>query len=203
MWVAVPAFWSLSMLSIFRSSFTRLAAAGFTFSTLLAAAAPVNAQAAQCGNSPAHEAFDVQGLKSELMVTALSCKAQDRYNAFVAKFRPALLDAEKRLDGYFRTTYGRRAQAERDDYITQLADIQSLGGLKSGTVFCQQREAMFDEIDALETSSDLAHYAEAKDVAQPASYESCEAPGGVDRHSRHGSTATRRSSSTSRHLHRA
>ena len=175
------------MPSIFRRSFKSLLAVGLSCATL-AAAHPLSARAADCGNSPAHEAFDVAGLKSELMVTALSCKAQERYNAFVGKFRPALLSADERLNSYFRTTYGRRAQVEHDDYITQLADIQSLGGLKSGTVFCQQREAMFDEIDALETASDLAHYAEAKDVAQPASYESCEAPATVDRHSRKGVT---------------
>ncbi|GBR51395.1 hypothetical protein AA106555_0530 [Neokomagataea thailandica NBRC 106555] len=133
------------------------------------------------------------------MVTALSCKTQDRYNAFVAKFRPALLDAETRLNTYFRDTYGRRAQAAHDDYVTQLADIQSLGGLKSGTVFCEQREAMFDETAALQTASDLAHYAEAKDVAQPASYETCSAPAAtVDRHSRHGESK----SSTHRRSHK-
>ncbi|MFT9296584.1 MAG: hypothetical protein ABF542_00545 [Gluconobacter sp.] len=195
---SVPALWSLSMPSFFRRSFVRLAGAGLACTTLFAAHA-TPAFAAECGNSPAHEAFDVAGLKSELMVTALSCKSQDRYNAFVAKFRPSLLDAEKRLDGYFRSTYGRRAQAAHDDYITQLADVQSLGGLKSGTVFCEQRTAMFDEIDALESASDLAHYAEAKDVAQPASYESCAAPATVDRRPRHGTTK----STTTRRTHRA
>ncbi|MEE8659694.1 hypothetical protein [Sorlinia euscelidii] len=50
----------------------------------------------------------MQGLKSELMVTALSCSAQDRYNAFVTKFRPKLAEEEGRLDRYFRSNYGGR-----------------------------------------------------------------------------------------------
>ncbi|MCQ9156242.1 hypothetical protein [Acidomonas methanolica] len=141
---------------------------------VMALAAP-SAFAATCGESPAHEAFDVQGLKSELMVTALSCNAQDRYNAFVGKFRPNLLAEEDRLQGYFRTTYGKNAKKEHDDYITQLANVQSEGGLRAGTVFCMQRVAMFDEVNALESNADLAHYAEAKDIVQPASYETCEA----------------------------
>ncbi|QDH16742.1 hypothetical protein [Swingsia samuiensis] len=170
------------MPSLFRRSSARLIALG------LSCAAFVSTQsvsAADCNNSPIHEAFAVEGLKSELMVTALSCKTQDQYNAFVAKFRPQLTEAEHSIDGYFRSTYGRRAQSAHDDYITQLADIQSLGGLKSGTIFCQQREAMFDEINSLETGADLAHYAAAKDVAQPASFESCSSSSS-ERHSRHG-----------------
>ena len=133
----------------------------------------------QCGISAAREAFDVQGLKSELMVTALSCNVQDRYNAFVAKFRPDLNAEEGRLNGYFRTTYGRGAQNAHDDYITQLANVQSERGLKAGTAFCQQRVSMFDEVSVLNSASDLGGYAEAKDIVQPASYETCAAPSAV------------------------
>jgi len=201
-WPVGPVTWSLSMPFMFRRPLASLLGAGFACASLLAVT-PLSVQAAECGNSPAHEAFNVEGLKSELMVTALSCQTQDRYNAFVAKFHPALNDAETRLNNYFHTTYGRRAQAEHDDYITQLADIQSLGGLKSGTVFCTQRTAMFDEVEALETVSDLSHYAEAKDVAQPASYESCAAPKTVDRHSRHGTAARRTKTAPRRATHRS
>lgn len=135
-----------------------------------------------------HSAFNLAGLKSELMVTALSCQKQDQYNDFINHFRPFLQDSDKKLDSYFKSTYGRQAQKQRDDYITQLADVQSLGGLKSGTVFCDQRVPMFDEIAVLETADDLSAYAEAKDVAQPASYESCSAP-----HSSHGHARSRKS----------
>ncbi len=141
------------------------------------------ASAAGCGQSVAHEAFDLQGLKSELMVTALSCRAQDNYNSFVAKFRGQLLQGEKALDSYFRTTYGSAARRQYDDYITQLANIQSERGLQSGTIFCDQRMAMFDEVKELKDMHDLANYAEAKDILQPASFESCSAPKAVD-HSR-------------------
>ncbi|ACI51932.1 conserved hypothetical protein [Gluconacetobacter diazotrophicus PA1 5] len=151
-----------------------------TVAALALAGIVTNAQAAfavsQCTSSPAHEAFDVQGLKSELMVTALSCNMQDRYNSFVAKFRTKLLDEEGTLNAYFHTTYGRSAQREHDDYITQLANVQSERGLKSGTAFCDQRAAMFDEVAVLESSADLSSYAQAKDIIQPASYETCAAP---------------------------
>ncbi|GAN62751.1 hypothetical protein [Acetobacter indonesiensis] len=155
------------------SSFSRLLAAGVFAAGVLQSSYSL---AAPCGHSSAHEAFAVQALKSELMVTALSCSAQDRYNAFVAKFRSNLLSEEQTLNSYFRTTYGRSAQREHDDYITQLANVQSEKGLSAGTIFCQQRMAMFDEVNALETSEDLSNYTEAKDVTQPASFETCAAP---------------------------
>ena len=132
--------------------------------------------ATQCGMSPAREAFDVQGLKSELMVTALSCGEQDRYNAFVAKFKPALNNEEDALRRYFETSYGRSAQREHDDYITQLANVQSERGLAAGTSFCLQRVSMFDEVQALDNPADLGGYAEAKDIVQPATYDTCAAP---------------------------
>ncbi len=140
--------------------------------------------AGQCGISSAREAFDVQGLKSELMVTALSCNVQDRYNAFVEKFRPNLAAEESRLNGYFRSTYGRGAQTAHDDYITQLANVQSERGLKAGVAFCQQRVSMFDEVSVLDSASDLGGYAEAKDIVQPSSYETCAAPSAAGRPAR-------------------
>ncbi len=144
---------------------------------LLAGSALNGAQAASlCGMSPARQAFDVEGLKSELMVTALSCGAQDRYNGFIAKFRPDLTAQESALKSYFSSTYGRSAQKEHDDYITQLANVQSERGLRAGTSFCEQRLSMFDEVAVLDNGHDLGSYAEAKDIVQPATYETCAAP---------------------------
>jgi len=169
-----------------RRSIRRLASC-LVASAMISGIMTAPAFAAECGESPAHEAFDVQGLKSELMVTALSCDARDQYNAFVGKFRSHLTAEEKHLDGYFKTTYGRNAQREHDDYITQLANVQSEGGLRAGTVFCKQRIAMFEEVAELEDGADLAHYAEAKDIVQPASYEVCGAASAVatESHSSH------------------
>ena len=149
-------------------------AAGFV--TAIGAGSAADVQAATCGLNSARTAFDVQGLKSELMVTALSCNQQERYNGFVARFRADLLDQEAVLNRYFKTAYGRSAQKEHDDYITQLANVQSDKGLTAGTAFCDQRMAMFDEVAMLNGAADLSGYVEAKDIVQPASYETCAAP---------------------------
>ncbi len=136
-----------------------------------------NVSASQCAPERADtEAFNVTGLKSELMVTALSCNEQDKYNAFVAKFHPDLIAEEATLNRYFSRTFGRGAQKAHDDYITQLANVQAERGLQAGVAFCQQRMSMFDEVEALDNASDLDGYAHGKDIVQPADFQTCSAP---------------------------
>lgn len=163
------------MLILNRSVLLRHFGVSLAFCSIIISSSTAHATACRSSND-IHNAFNLAGLKSELMVTALSCKTQDRYNAFINQHRPSLTAAEIKINAFFRKTYGRLGARKRDDYITQLADIQSLGGLKSGTVFCDQRVPMFDEIAALDTADDLTHYAAAKDIVQPTAYESCTAP---------------------------
>ncbi len=129
-----------------------------------------------CARPADKTAFDVAGLKSQLMVTAITCEATERYNAFILRYRPNLLAQEKVLSAYFSRSFGRRAQAEHDDYITSLANSQSQNGLKSGTEFCNQNVSMFDEVMKLHTTGELSDYASGKTVAQPIALVACTAP---------------------------
>ena len=45
-------------------------------------------------------AFQMSELKSHLTVTAIQCKAEERYNAFVLKYRPELAGGEKTLSSF-------------------------------------------------------------------------------------------------------
>ena len=81
--------------------------------------------AAFCARPAEKQAFQVAALKSRLMVTALACDSSEKYNAFITANRTALLPQEKTLGGYFQRYYGRRAQTEHDEYITNLANAQS------------------------------------------------------------------------------
>jgi hypothetical protein len=126
-----------------------------------------------CARPPEKAAFDLSGLKSQLMVTAISCASEDKYNAFVTKFRPDLMTTEKTLTTFFSRAYGKRAQQEHDDYITQLANAQSQLGIKSGTAFCGMNLAMFNEVMALKGGSDLPTYAASKPIQQSLAVETC------------------------------
>jgi hypothetical protein len=145
--------------------------------TLVAAAllAPGIATAA-CLKPYEGTAINVAGLKSELMVVALSCDTRDRYNSFVLTFRPTLQREDSALNTYFLRHYGRDWRAEHDDYITQLANMQSEAGIREGTQFCQDNVGLFGEVLALKTAKDLMAFANDKPMLQPMYYEICGVP---------------------------
>lgn len=152
----------------------------------------IAAAAGSCAGQAERTAFDVAGLKSQLMVTALTCSENDKYNSFVTRFRPNLADNEKVLNGYFSRTFGRSGQKQHDDYVTQLANEQSQIGLKQGQGFCNQSVELFDEVAALRNGAELPDFASGKSLVQPISMTNC----GVE--PRRVSTGTRRPS-TARH----
>jgi hypothetical protein len=133
------------------------------------------AAAQPCAKPADRTALDVASLKSKLMVTALTCNQQDRYNDFVNRYRSDLTTHERALRAYFARAYGGRAQREQDDYITSLANTQSQMGIRQGTLFCQQNVGIFTEVLGLAKGSELAGYAASKQVAQPIEVVSCPA----------------------------
>ena len=131
------------------------------------------AYADQCTRPVEKTAFNIAGLKSQLMVTAISCQLEDKYNAFILRYRTDLVVQEKALSGYFNRAYGRSAQKQHDDYITLLANAQSENGIKAGTLFCSQNVAMLDEVMALKDGRDLPSYAATKVLMQPVTLVDC------------------------------
>lgn len=153
------------------------------------------AAAQTCARPADLSAFDLAGLKTQLMVTALTCKADDRYNEFVTKYRPALLENEKALGSYFNRAHGRRSQQQRDDYITQLANSHMQTGLKQGNRFCDRNMGVFDEVMALRNSAELADFAAGKSHSQPVSLANCGAAEPTQTQARPASTAATRTAS--------
>jgi hypothetical protein len=129
----------------------------------------------QCASPTDQAMFEIQALKSELMVLATSCRTDTQYNAFVNRYQASLADNERAFDDYFKHRYGKLGQREHDSYITALANAQSDGGMRLGSDFCPRNTALFDEVLALRSSTDLPHYAAGKDLA-PASLGACAAP---------------------------
>ncbi len=134
------------------------------------------AYAVQCARPLERVAFDVEGLKSELMVTAISCQAQPRYNAFINRYRPSLVSQERAISTYFRRAYGHAGQKQQDEYITLLANAQSDQGIKLGTLFCAKTVGLFDEVMALKDATELPAFASGKALPQPIALVDCAAP---------------------------
>ncbi len=144
-----------------------LAAAAF-----IAEPAMAEQMAKECSSPAEQAAFEVEALKSELMVITMSCQRDAQYNAFVNRYKPELQATEAEFSNYFKHEYGKRSQAEHDAYVTALANAQSDLGTKLGSDFCPRNEAMFGEVMALRSGADLPEYVAAKDLI-PASLGAC------------------------------
>jgi len=122
--------------------------------------------------------FEVEALKSQLMVLATPCHRYTEYSAFVGRYQPELANYDHSLDAYFKHTYGRAAEREHDAYITNLANAQSTSGLHQGTDFCPRNDVLFHEVMSLDGPSELPSYAAGKAVV-PASLGACAEPPAV------------------------
>jgi hypothetical protein len=92
------------------------------------------------------QAFNVIGLKSSLMVGALSCGQQDQYDEFMRMYQPHILADQHVLDAYFRRIDGRVGQTREDAFVTLLANNQSVTGIGKGQTFCLDNKAEFDAV---------------------------------------------------------
>src|ERR1700722_8528942 len=134
---------------------------------------PVLAQQ-QCTSLSDQSAFEVQALRSELMVLATGCHDDDSYNAFIRRFQADLQGNERAIDAYFQHRYGRAGQTEHDRFVTDLANAISRQGSDLGGDFCPRNGLMFREVLALDGSAQLSDYAAGKNLI-PASVEVCTA----------------------------
>jgi hypothetical protein len=100
------------------------------------------------------QAFNVIALKSALMVAALSCGEQDKYDAFMTAFQPHILAEQHVMDAYFRRM-GRSGQTQEDAFVTLLANNQSVTGIGQGSIFCLNNTAEFNAVLTLKTPDSL------------------------------------------------
>jgi hypothetical protein len=105
------------------------------------------------------QAFNIVGLKSALMVAALSCNQQDKYDTFMTSFQPHILAAQHTMDAYFHKASGPYSgQKMEDTFVTLMANNQSDVGIAEGSIFCLNNAAEFDAVLALKTPADLDHF---------------------------------------------
>jgi hypothetical protein len=143
--------------------------------SLAAAGTLVCQQAAaqmQCLAPNEQAAFDIQALRSEVMVLATGCADDAQYNAFITRYQPELQANEREIDAWFKKKFGRRAQSEHDRFVTDLANAQSSAGTKLGSDFCPHDGMIFQELMALQDSAELPPFAAGQNLV-PASLDFC------------------------------
>ncbi len=124
--------------------------------------------------------FDIAGLKSELMVTTLSCNADSEYNAFITRYRALLQADDAALQHYFVRTFGGGGQAAHDAYITTVANKMSEIAVAEGNNFCRRHLVLFSEVLALDRTDSLALFAASRGYVEPIAPASCGAVVAVD-----------------------
>jgi hypothetical protein len=134
-------------------------------------AQPVLAQR-QCSSVSDQSAFEIQALRSELMVLATGCHDDERYNAFIRRYQGDLQANERAINAYFQHRYGKRAQFEHDRFVTDLANAMSRQGSDLGGDFCPRNGLIFNEVLALQSANELTDFAAGKDLV-PGSVEIC------------------------------
>ena len=156
-----------------RFLFSGALAAGFLASQL--------ASAAECQSAADSPAFDVAGLKTELMYIALACDARSEYNAFINRFKTEINVDERAVDTHFSRSYGRTGQKQHDDFITNLANSQSQGGIRQGSAYCGHNMQVFTEVMALRNNSELEEYAAGRAAPPPTLVHVCAGGAQVER----------------------
>ena len=123
--------------------------------------------------SPAERAaFDVQALRSEMMVLATGCSDDAQYNAFIERYKPVLQANERDVDAWFKHRFGKRAQTEHDRFVTDLANAQSSAGTHLGSDFCPHNGTIFQQVMALENAGELPPFAAGQNLV-PTSLDVC------------------------------
>jgi hypothetical protein len=135
------------------------------------AAQPALAQK-HCPLAADQATFEVQALRSHLVVLATGCPQTELYKAFIQKYQPTLQANAAAVAAWFKKRYGARGQVEHDKFVTELTNAMSSGATVLGGDFCPHDGALFDEVMALRSGNELASYAAAKDLV-PASVEIC------------------------------
>ena len=130
----------------------------------------------QCASPTDQAAFEVQALRSELMVLATGCNEDSRYNTFIRRYQSDLQANERAVSAYFKKHYGRSGQSEHDRFVTDMANARSRVGTGLGSDFCPRNGQIFAEVLALRNAAELAEFAAAKDLLPP-TIDICHAPG--------------------------
>ena len=102
--------------------------------------------AKQCPHAADQSTFEVQALRSEMMVLATSCHEAKRYNAFIRRFKAGLQANERAMSAYYQARGG---QVAHDRFVTDLANAMSDYAIGQGASFCANGSALFTEAMAV------------------------------------------------------
>mgnify|MGYP005657764477 CR=1 FL=1 len=111
-----------------------------------------------CADPQDQVAVKARTLQTELMVAALRCDSNHRYNAFVRKFESDLVVQGRQLRTYFTRSYGSDSERRLNRFVTFLANAASLRSVGAGANYCKSANALFADVMGRD-EGELAIYA--------------------------------------------
>lgn len=136
-------------------------------------ASPAALAAPRCANEAEQSVFELEALKSELMVVGITCQQEERYNAFMQRYQPKMAENYRAFEQHFNRTRGRAGKSATDSYVTNLAQTRGFEAQKLGSDFCSRNTGLFEEVMALPSAAELPAYAAGKDLI-PDSLGACQ-----------------------------
>jgi len=122
------------------------ATTGLVFALVLAAAAPAWAGRATCVSARDEIALNARVLQTELMVAALACGEQQRYNDFVKTFKSELSQRGRLLRAYFKRVHGPSGESRMNAFVTKLANDASQRTAHGQDAYCAGAAKLFTEV---------------------------------------------------------
>jgi hypothetical protein len=110
-------------------------------------------------------AIETRIYQTDLMVAALSCGEQQRYNSFVQLYQDPLVANGKNLQDFFHRTYAGNAKKELNAYVTRLANDSSKRSIANIRIFCEETGQQFSSVlaaDPAEFRNFVVNYPEVR-----------------------------------------
>lgn len=112
-------------------------------------------------------------LQTELMVAALSCGEQQRYNAFVNAFKSELSQRGQLLRAYFKRVHGASGENRMNAFVTKLANDAAQRTANGPDAYCHAAARLFSEVLA-SSPRDLPRIAAKPEISSRHGYVRCQ-----------------------------
>lgn len=119
---------------------------------VLCAGLALPVQAAPCASKSDWEALRTRIALSALMVDAINCNEQGRYNTVATHFKVPLARDGRQMQAYFRRVHGRQATEQMNSFVTEVANKSSIRTAERTQSYCQDVQAKFDDMASRKTT---------------------------------------------------
>jgi hypothetical protein len=125
-----------------------------------------------CATAEDEVTLNARVLQTELMVAALVCGEQQRYNAFVNTFKSELSQRGQSLRAYFKRVHGPSGENRMNAFVTKLANDASQRTANGPAAYCAAAARLFSEV-LVSSPRDLARIAARPELSGRHGYARC------------------------------